>query len=79
MPLAACDTLLELLRAAGEAAEKQKISQGHGEHNRVQRRAGLGMYRVALNTHVRDAGSECSHTNPAMGWLLLQPTGRVKM
>lgn len=36
----ACDRLLELLRAAGEAAEKQKIPQGHGEHNRVQSRAG---------------------------------------
>lgn len=76
MPSAACDRLLELLRAAGEAAEKQKMSH---EHNRVQRRAGLGTYRVALNTHVRGVGSECSHTNLAVGCLLLQPTGGVKM
>lgn len=43
MPLAACDRLLELLRAAGEAAEKKKMFQGHGEHNRVRSRAGMGM------------------------------------
>lgn len=75
----ACDRLLELLRAAGETAEKQKTSQGHGKHNRVQSRAGMGTCRVALHTHMRGIGPECSHTNPAMSWLLLQPIGEVKM
>lgn len=44
-------------------------------------RAELGWGRAgqALHTHMRGVGSECSHTNPAVGWLLLQPTGGVKM
>lgn len=46
VPSAAGNRLLELLRAAGGAAEKQKMSQGHGEHDRVQSRAGLGPCRA---------------------------------
>lgn len=80
VPLAACDRLLELLRAAGEAAEKKKCFRDMVSTTGCGAELGRGWhctYRVALHTHVRGVGSECSHTHSAVGWLLLPGGGKM--